>query len=114
MSPNWQRYQEFLCVVDTLGITLDVSRMGFTKAWMDGMAPKLGQAFDAMEALERGKIANPDEKRRVGHYWLRAPELASPDDAAAINDALSKVKSFSADVHAGRIAPPKAPRFTRQ
>ncbi len=114
MSPNWQRYQEFLCVVDTLGITLDVSRMGFTRAWMDGMASKLAQAFDAMEALERGKIANPDEKRRVGHYWLRAPELASPDDAAAINDALSKVKSFSADVHSGRIAPPNAPRFTRQ
>ncbi len=114
MSSNWQRYQEFLCVVDSLGITLDVSRMNFTRAWLDGMAPKMAQAFDAMEALEQGKIANPDEKRRVGHYWLRAPELASTADAAAINDALSKVKSFAADVHAGRVAPPDAPRFTRQ
>jgi glucose-6-phosphate isomerase len=50
----------------------------------------------------------------VGHYWLRAPELAPPEDAAAINDALSRVKSFAADVHAGRITPPSAPRFTRQ
>ena len=80
MNPNWQRYQDFLCVVDTLGITLDVSRMGFTKAWLDGMAPKLKDAFEAMDALERGVIANPDEKRRVGHYWLRAPELASAED----------------------------------
>jgi glucose-6-phosphate isomerase len=114
MSSNWQRYQDFLCVVDSLNLTLDVSRMGFTQSWFDGMAPKLASAFDAMEALEQGKIANPDEKRRVGHYWLRAPELASGEDAAAIRDALSKVKSFAADVHAGRIAPPNAPRFTRQ
>ena len=114
MNPNWQRYQELLCVVDSLGISLDVSRMGFTNAWLDGMKSKLDGAFDAMEALEQGKIANPDEKRRVGHYWLRAPELASPEDAAAINDAVSKVKSFTADVHAGRIAPPSAPKFTRQ
>ena len=35
-------------------------------------------AFAAMDALEKGAIANPDEKRRVGHYWLRAPERA-PD-----------------------------------
>ena len=27
-------------------------------------------------ALEKGAIANADEKRMVGHYWLRAPELA--------------------------------------
>ena len=113
MNATWKRFQELLCVVDTLGITLDASRMAFTTPWLDGMAPKLRDAFDAMEALERGVVANPDEKRRVGHYWLRAPELASAQDAAAINDALSKVKSFTADVHAGRVAPPKAPRFTR-
>lgn len=114
MNPNWRRYQELLCAVDSLGITLDVSRMAFTDAWLEGMKPKLAQAFEAMEALEQGKIANPDEKRRVGHYWLRAPELASSIDAEAINDAVSKVKSFTADVHAGRIAPPSAPKFTRQ
>ena len=28
------------------------------------------------EALERGAIANPDEKRRVRHYWLRDPDRA--------------------------------------
>ncbi len=114
MNPNWQRYQELLCAVDSLGLTLDVSRMAFTNAWLEGMRPQLANAFDAMEALEQGKIANPDEKRRVGHYWLRAPELASQNDAEAINDAVSKVKSFTADVHAGRIAPPSAPKFTRQ
>jgi len=33
-------------------------------------------ALDAMTELEAGAIANPDEGRMVGHYWLRAPELA--------------------------------------
>ena len=89
MNPNWQRYQEFLCVVDTLGITLDPSRMGFTRPWLESMAPKMTRAFDAMEALEKGAIANPDEKRKVGHYWLRAPELAPPEDAAAISPSSS-------------------------
>ncbi|MCB9764995.1 MAG: glucose-6-phosphate isomerase [Alphaproteobacteria bacterium] len=35
-------------------------------------------AYDAMDALEAGAIANPDEGRQVGHYWLRDPDRA-PD-----------------------------------
>ena len=35
-------------------------------------------ALAAMAALEAGSIANPDEDRAVGHYWLRSPDLA-PD-----------------------------------
>ena len=41
------------------------------------------QAFEAMDALERGAIANPDENRMVGHYWLRAPDLAPSAEIAA-------------------------------
>ena len=52
MNAHWQRYQDLLCVVDSLGISLDVSRMGFSDTWLDGMKPKLTMAFDAMEALE--------------------------------------------------------------
>ena len=31
---------------------------------------------NSQKALEGGAIANPDENRMVGHYWLRAPQLA--------------------------------------
>ena len=41
-------------------------------------------AFAAMVALEAGAIANPDEGRQVGHYWLRAPELAPEGYGALI------------------------------
>ena len=36
-----------------------------------------------MDALEKGAIANPDENRMVGHYWLRDPELAPTPEIAA-------------------------------
>ena len=76
-TPNlWQRYQQHLCQVSALGLTLDISRMRFEDGFLDRMAAPIKQAFEAMDALEGGAIANPDEKRMVGHYWLRAPELA--------------------------------------
>ena len=71
----WKRYQQYLSQVPALGLALDVSRMRFEDGFLDQMTPALQRAFDAMDALERGAIANPDENRMVGHYWLRAPEL---------------------------------------
>ena len=38
----------------------------------------------------------------VGHYWLRAPDLApSPEIAAEIRKTVADVKTFAADVHGG-------------
>ena len=43
-----------------------------------------------MEELEKGALANPDENRMVGHYWLRAPELApTPEIAEEIRSTLT-------------------------
>ena len=68
----WKRFQQYLCHVPSLGLTLDVSRMRFEDGFLQRMAGPMQQAFEAMDALERGEIANPDENRMVGHYWLRA------------------------------------------
>lgn len=114
MSDLWQRYRDWLCVVEPLGVTLDVSRMRFDDAWVERMGPALRQAFDAMGRLEAGAIANPDEERKVGHYWLRAPELAAPDAAEAIRSTLLGVKAFAGAVHAGALTAPGGVRFTRQ
>jgi glucose-6-phosphate isomerase len=95
-------------------LTLDVSRMRFGDGFLTRMAEPLERAFDAMDALESGAIANPDENRMVGHYWLRSPDLAPTKEiAATIRQTVADVKSFSAGVHAGDIRPPRSPRFTR-
>jgi glucose-6-phosphate isomerase len=58
-----------------------------------------------MRELEEGAIANPDENRMVGHYWLRSPELApSREIKAAIVSTLKKIKTFAAAVHTGQIS----------
>ena len=79
----WERYQRYLCVVPSVGFSLDVSRMQFPADFLERMRPRMEEAFTEMEALEKGAIANPDEKRKVGHYWLRAPELARPNHFVA-------------------------------
>ncbi|WP_224244815.1 glucose-6-phosphate isomerase [Hyalangium gracile] len=109
----WERYKKYLCVCPSVGFTLDISRMNFSATFLEEMAAPMRSAFRAMEALEQGAIANPDEKRRVGHYWLRAPELAPEAEIGrAIRDTLADVHWFAEELHAGRIAPQTAERFT--
>jgi len=110
----WKRYQQFVCRVPALDLTLDISRMTFPDNYFDRMAPAMNEAFAAMDALEKGAIANPDEQRMVGHYWLRAPKLApTPELTRDIETTVQAIKAFAADVHAGKVKPPKAGRFSQ-
>jgi glucose-6-phosphate isomerase len=110
----WQRYRQHLCPVPAVGLTLDISRMHFPDGFLERMEPLMQKAYGEMKALEQGALANPDERRMVGHYWLRAPELApTPELAAEIRGALEAVRTFAADVHGGRIQPPDGGRFER-
>ena len=114
MNDTWKRYRELLCSVPSLGLTLDPSRMRFGAGFLDETARDMDRAYTAMEELEKGAIANPDEKRMVGHYWLRDPARApSPEIRSQIERALEQIRSFSMGVHEGRIRPPGAPRFTQ-
>ena len=110
----WNRYRKYLCLVDSLDLTLDISRMHFDESFMASMEPAVQHAFTEMDALEKGAIANPDEKRMVGHYWLRAPQLAPTKEIALeIANTVESIKKFAADVHAGKIKPPSSARFTQ-
>ncbi|MGB8702525.1 MAG: glucose-6-phosphate isomerase [Thermosynechococcaceae cyanobacterium] len=109
----WQRYQDWLYYHDGLGIYLDVSRMRFTEADVDALRPKFDRAFAEMAALEGGAIANPDENRMVGHYWLRAPDLApTPELKADVVNTLDAIEQFVQAIHSGKIHPPLAAKFT--
>jgi glucose-6-phosphate isomerase len=108
----WKRYQQHLCVCDPIGLTLDISRMKFPGDFFARHAPSMKRAFDEMDALEKGAIANPDEKRQVGHYWLRNPSLApDPAQRQAIESALQQIHTFTRQVHSGEVKPERAARF---
>jgi glucose-6-phosphate isomerase len=110
----WQRYQKYLSRVPALGLSLDISRMGFEDDFLTRMEPAMEKAYAAMDALEKGAIANPDENRMVGHYWLRNARLApTPEIRNEIENTLASIRTFAAGVHNGRINPPKAAKFTR-
>ena len=109
----WTHYKAWLYDDPATGFRLDVSRMALAPDHDQAMGPAFAKAFAAMDALEKGSIANPDENRMVGHYWLRAPELAPhPEITGAIRETLTRILSFADGVHRGRIRPDAGERFT--
>lgn len=67
-------------------------------------------AFAAMQELEAGVVANPDEGRRVGHYWLRRAALAPTRTLAReIERTIADVKAFATQVHTGKIVGSSGP-----
>ncbi|XP_010521052.1 PREDICTED: glucose-6-phosphate isomerase 1, chloroplastic-like [Tarenaya hassleriana] len=117
-DPNalWSRYLDWLYQHKELGLYLDVSRVGFTDEFVAEMELKFQAAFKAMAELEKGAIANPDEGRMVGHYWLRNSKLApKPILKTQIDVTLDAICSFADDIISGKIKPPSssAHRFTQ-
>ena len=108
----WQRFQQYYLHYNDLGFSLDISRMRFPDGFLEKMQPKVEKAFAAMRDLEAGGIANPDENRMVGHYWLRDPRLAPNDELRAdIEETNARIQKFASDVHVGRIAAPSGRPF---
>ena len=108
---SWSRFKEFTFQFPRVGVSIDLSRLPFPPGYLEQMAGRMEHAFVDMGALEKGAIANPDEKRMVGHYWLRAPKLApTPEIAGAVTATLAATKDFARKVHRGEVAGP-AGRF---
>lgn len=79
---------------------MDISRMRFDDGFFTQMSERTSHAFREMQALEAGALANPDEKRMVGHYWLRTPALAPmPDIQKSIGVTLDSIKKFARSLH---------------
>src|SRR2546429_684177 len=111
-SSLWQRFQQYFLRYDDLGFSIDISRMKFPDGFFDQMRPKIEKAFSAMRDLEAGGIANPDEKRMVGHYWLRKPALApNPELRSDIEKTNAQLKKFAADVHSGKLKGGRGEKF---
>ena len=99
---SWQRFQEHHYPFPTLDFAIDISRMAFPDGFLGEMQPKVDKAVADMQALESGAIANPDENRQVGHFWLRAPELAPDEDTAnSIRETLGTIGTLTTGIHNG-------------
>ncbi len=110
--PSFSRFRELFFHDEALGLSVDVSRIHFADGFFAAHEADVQRALAAMRALEGGAIANPDEQRMVGHYWLRAPELApTPEIAEAIRTTNARIASLARSVHAGHLRPQRASRF---
>ncbi len=109
----WQRYQDWLYYHPELDLYLDISRVNFEDELIASLRPKFEKAFQDIASLEQGAIANPDENRMVGHYWLRNPDLApTPEIRQQILTVIEQIETFAQKVHSGEIHPPEADQFT--
>lgn len=101
---NWNNFCNRFYKFETPNFSLDLSRVTFPENYLDSMESAAQKAIAAMAELEGGAIANPDENRMVGHYWLRDASLAPAKDIQKeIGDTLAKIEEIAAKVHAGTI-----------
>jgi len=111
---RFARYLRFRSVLDDPFVELDLSHSALEASDLDALTPGLQKALAAMRDLEGGSVANPDEGRQVGHYWLRAPGMAPSEDVEqTIKASIDDVESFVQAVHAGSIAPPEGGAFSK-
>ncbi len=108
----WERYARTTYFNEALDFSLDTSRIDFPDSFWDDIEPRLQHAYESMAALEGGAIANPDEGRMVGHYWLRSPEIAPGRIGVQIRGVLKDIEEFTASVHDGQIRPERGEKFT--
>src|SRR5436309_8536611 len=106
----WKRFQQHYTEYPPLGLCLDLSRMNFPDDFFSSIEPRMDKAFAAMAELEKGAIANRDENRMVGHYWLRNPSLApTAEIRKEIEETVRAIKTFAAAIHQGSVRGTKGP-----
>jgi glucose-6-phosphate isomerase len=113
LSSSWSRFQKLSSRYLDLGFSIDFSRMNFADDFFNKPDSEISSLCQKIQALEAGEIANKDENRMVGHYWLRNSSLAPTADLQKeINAALAQVKSFAQQIHSGQIKAQNGSNFT--
>jgi glucose-6-phosphate isomerase len=73
---EWTNFEKYFFGSEKLGMRIDFGAIGFSDEFFAEMSKKINAAYGEMAALESGAIANGDENRMVGHYWLRNSNIA--------------------------------------
>ncbi|MDR1595347.1 MAG: glucose-6-phosphate isomerase [Puniceicoccales bacterium] len=101
---EWSDFEKYFFRADDLGISIDFSKIGFSDEFFSAMEYKISTAYREMAALEAGAVANRDEYRMVGHYWLRNADIAPSEGIREqISETIEKVVRFAEKVHMGHI-----------
>ncbi len=109
---DWTMFANTVLYSPATKLMMEWGGMDLNDDYIFSMERKMNTALKGMAELEAGAIANPDEGRMVGHYWLRAPEKAPTQELReAIVTCLDRVKAFAADVHSGKIHGEKGGKF---
>ena len=112
-NDRWKRYCDLLFSNDSLGFWLDISRMDVDQSDFDNFKEIFSKAFDSIKTLENGSIANIDEGRQVGHYWLRNPQLApSKEISDSINNEIRDISNFGSSILNGEITNSNGKKYT--
>ncbi|MGV3774886.1 MAG: glucose-6-phosphate isomerase [Verrucomicrobiales bacterium] len=101
---SWEQFNRAYYEFPALNLAIDLSKTMLEPSFFQGMNSQLDKAFAHMRELEAGAIANPDENRMVGHYWLRNPGIAPrPELRREIEETIQAVKSFTQEIHGGTL-----------
>ena len=109
---SWEIFQQHYLVLPELGISLDTSQMNSPKVLPNSMEILFQHAFQQMQKLEKGSLANPDENQMVGHYWLRDCELAPSEEIKNLIKVTQKnILQFTNKIQENKIVPQDADSF---
>jgi glucose-6-phosphate isomerase len=99
---TWKYFCDHLFNFDGIGLSIDASKIDRFDETLQKIDHK--SIFKEMSFLESGGIANPDENRMVGHYWLRNPSIAPSDELKTmITDVWETLDRFVHAIHSGDI-----------
>lgn len=112
MNKAWDSFSSSHRYFPEVGMSIDTSRMGLGKDSFH-KSPYLDKALEEMQALEAGSIANPDENRQVGHYWLRTPEIAPGNIGEEVKQSIAAIKDFVTKLKSGSVLSTNGKKFRR-
>lgn len=102
---------EFNCANFNFSMDYNCLQVDLVK-YTETIQPHLIRALAEMKALEKGLLANIDEERMVGHYWLRDTKIAPTEKISwDIETALAEITDFTEKIHTGAILSPRGKKF---
>jgi glucose-6-phosphate isomerase len=111
---RFERYRRLRAVLDDPPLELDLADADLRDEQLAALDAPLRAALEAMRDLEKGALANRDERRMVGHYWLRAPARApDAETSETIRTTIAAVLAFAERVHRGQLGPPEGGTFAK-